>query len=408
MASPYRELLTVPGARLFVTAGLVGRMSMSMVGIGIVLFVTAVTGSYGVAGAVTATLSVAFAVGAPLSARFADRYGQHRVLAPLAVANTVSFAALITVGQARLPLWTLFTAAAAAGLTQVSLGAWVRARWAHALRETPARMHTAYSFESVVDETIFIAGPMLVTVLSTGVHPAAGLVASATCTLSGSLALAGQRGTEPPPRPREPGGGDGVLRNTGLVVLTPVFLMLGMTFGSTDVTAVAFAEEQGHKALAGALIGCYALGSGVAALWYGARHWNAPLARRFQAGLVLLVAGLVGPVLVGDLYLMMFVVFFAGLAISPTIIPGFGLVERLVPAGALTQGLALVSTAIGVGVALGSSLAGRSVDWQGSRTTFLIPLGCAVAAALIGMVGLRTMRKHESSSRLLVAPEPAE
>ncbi|WP_067458348.1 MFS transporter [Actinomadura macra] len=400
MASPYRELLAIPGARLFVAAGLVGRMSMSMEGIGIVLLVSAVTGSYGIAGAVSATLALGFAAGAPLTARFADRYGQHRVLVPVVLANTASYTLLIIFAQARLPIWTMFVAAASAGLTQVSLGAWVRARWSYVLRDTPARIGVAYSFESVVDETIFITGPMLVTALSTGVHPAAGIAAAAACTLVGCLALAYLRDTEPAPRPREPGShGGSVLRNPGVLVMSPVFLMLGMVFGSIDVSGVAFAEEEGHKALAGVLIGCYALGSGAAALWYGARHWRSPLSKRFLIGLGLLVVGLVPPVLIGNLYLMMFVVFFSGLAISPTIIPGFGLVERLVPAAQLTEGLALVSTAVGIGVALGSSLAGRVVDAEGSHTAFFVPLGCAVIAAVIGLAGARSLRKRELSSQ---------
>ncbi|MUN36058.1 MFS transporter [Actinomadura litoris] len=396
MASPYRQLLAIPGARLFVAAGLVGRMSMSMEGIGIVLMVSAATGSYGIAGAVSATLALGFAAGAPLTARFADRYGQHRVLVPVVLANTASYTLLIVFAQAGLPVWTLFAAAASAGLTQISLGAWVRARWSHVLRDAPERVHTAYSFESVVDETIFITGPMIVTALSTGVHPAAGVAAAAAFTLVGCLALAGLRDTEPPPRPREPGAGDrGILSNPGVLVIAPVFLMLGMVFGAIDVSGVAFAEEEGHKALAGVLLGCYALGSGSAALWYGARHWRRPLSRRFLAGLVLLTAGLVPPVLVGDLYLMMFVVFFSGLAISPTIIPGFGLVERLVPPRQLTEGLALVSTSVGIGVALGSSLSGRVVDARGAHAAFFVPLGCAVVAAVVGLAGARSVRARE-------------
>ncbi|MFD0688966.1 MFS transporter [Actinomadura fibrosa] len=395
MPSPYRELLAIPGARLFVAAGFVGRMSISMEGIGIVLLVSAVTGSYGIAGAVTAALSVGYAVGAPLTARLADRNGQHRVLVPLVLANSVSYAVLIVFAQARLPVWTLFPAAAAAGLTQVSLGAWIRARWSHVLRDTPARLHAAFSFESVVDECIFVAGPLIVTVLATGVHPAAGIGAAATFTLAGCLALAGQRDTEPPPRPREPGARGGVLGNPGVLVVTPVFLLLGMVFGAIDVSGVAFAEDRGHKALAGALLCCYALGSGSAALFYGARHWRAPLSRRFLIGLGLLTALFVPPVLVGNLYLMMVVVFFSGLAISPTIIPGFGLVERLVPPRMLTEGLALVSTSIGIGVALGSSLSGRVVDAQGARAAFFVPLSCAALAAAVGLAGARALRRQE-------------
>ncbi|XVQ08949.1 MFS transporter [Spirillospora sp. CA-255316] len=394
MSSPYRELLGVPGARLFVTAGFVGRMSMSMVGIGVVLLVSAVTGSYGIAGAVAATLSLAYAVGSPLSARFADRYGQHRVLVPVVLANAASVTALILCAIVDLPVWTLFPAAALAGLTQVSLGAWVRARWSHALRERPARLHTAFSFESVVDETIFVTGPLIVTALATGVHPAAGLGAAAAFTLAGCLALAAQRGTEPPPRPRAPGSRGGVLANPAIRVITPVFLLLGTVFGGIDLSAVAFADEQGHKGLAGVLLGCYALGSGAAALWYGARHWRTPLERRFRIGLGLLAVAMVPPTLVGDLWLMMAVVFFSGLAISPTIIPGYGLVERLVPGHQLTEGLALVSTSVGIGVAAGSSAAGRVVDAHGAETAFLVPLAAALAAVALGLAGARALARR--------------
>ncbi|MEU5882313.1 MFS transporter [Spirillospora sp. NPDC047279] len=402
MPNPYRELLAVPGARTFVAAGFVGRMSMAMVGIGIVLLVSAVTGSYGIAGAVSAALSLAYAAGAPLSARFADRYGQRRVLVPLALANASSFALLIAFSLLRLPVWTLFPVAVLAGLTQPSLGAWVRARWKHALRATPARLHTAFSFESVVDEMIFVCGPMIVTALATGVHPAAGVGAAAAFTLAGCLALAAQRGSEPPLSPPPPEGGSGsVLRNPAVMVMAPVFLMLGAVFGAIDVSAIAFAEEKGHKALAGVLLACYALGSASAALWYGARHWRSPLHRRFRIGLLLLAAALAPPLLISNLYLMMFVVFFSGLAISPTIIPGYGIVERAVPPHQLTEGLALVSTTVGLGVALGASTAGRVVDVHGAHAAFLLPLGAALIAAAIGLAGTRSISKHELSSRTL-------
>ncbi|MFI0350493.1 MFS transporter [Actinomadura sp. 9N407] len=397
MSGPYRELLAVPGARLFVAAGFVGRMSMAMVGIGIVLLVSAVTGSYGIAGGVAATLSLSYAVGSPLSARYADRYGQHRVLVPVVLANAVSFTVLILFAELGLPVWTLFPAAAMAGLTQVSLGAWVRARWSHVLRETPARLHAAFSFESVVDESIFVAGPLIVTALATAVHPAAGLGTAASFTLVGCLLLAGQRGTEPPPRPRPPGArARGVLGNPAMLVMIPVFLLLGVVFAAIDVSGVAFAEEEGHKAMAGVLLGCYALGSGVAALWYGARHWRTPLDRRFRVGLLLVAVAMVPPVLVGDLYLMMVVVFFSGLAISPTIIPGYGLVERLVPEHQLTEGLALVSTSVGVGLAGGSSVAGYVVDAHGAQAAFLVPMAAALAAAAVGLAGTKIMRSGGS------------
>ena len=51
-----------------------------------------------------------------------------------------------------------------------NIGALVRARWAHALEAR--RRQTAFAFESVVDEVVFVVGPPLVTFLATLVNPA--------------------------------------------------------------------------------------------------------------------------------------------------------------------------------------------------------------------------------------------
>ena len=46
MLTAYRRILAVPGALLFSATGLVGRLPISMQGLGIVLLVVDVTGSY--------------------------------------------------------------------------------------------------------------------------------------------------------------------------------------------------------------------------------------------------------------------------------------------------------------------------------------------------------------------------
>jgi predicted MFS family arabinose efflux permease len=177
-----------------------------------------------------------------------------------------------------------------------------------------------------------------------------------------------------------------------LLVVLLVFLILGAVFGSIEVSAIAFAEEQGHKALSGPLLGLLALGSGVAGLWYGAQHWRTPLDQRFRIGLALLVAALVPPALITDLYLMMALIFFSGLAISPTIIPAYGLVESLVPAHRLTEGLTWMSTAVGIGVAAGASVAGELVDAHGAGTAFLFPLAMSLLAAAVAWAAPRRER----------------
>jgi hypothetical protein len=53
MLKPYVHLLRRPGATAFCTAGVLGRMPIAMLGLGIVILVASETGSYGLAGTVS-------------------------------------------------------------------------------------------------------------------------------------------------------------------------------------------------------------------------------------------------------------------------------------------------------------------------------------------------------------------
>ena len=59
---PYGDIFQVPGAWRFSAAGVIGRMPMSMFGLGTVLLISASTGTYGVAGAVAAAGSLGYAL----------------------------------------------------------------------------------------------------------------------------------------------------------------------------------------------------------------------------------------------------------------------------------------------------------------------------------------------------------
>ena len=161
-----------------------------------------------------------------------------------------------------------------AGASLPQIGSCVRARWAHVLA-SPERVQTAFALEAVLDEVVFVLGPILVTMLATAVHPVAGLAVAVVAGVGGSLAFAAQRGTEPPAHPRD--------RTTGprpplpwrtLVPLTVVAAALGVLFGAAEVTTVAFADEHGLKAWSGALLALWALGSLVSGVVIGAIVWR--------------------------------------------------------------------------------------------------------------------------------------
>jgi MFS family permease len=388
--SRYREIFRIPGARGFSAASFVGRMPMSMVGLGVILVVSAATGKYAIAGAVAAVGSLCYAFAAPQVGRLADRLGQGRVLPPLAAAFAAGAVAFIACAQVRAPLWTLFVTGAMFMSAMPSLGSMVRSRWSFLLGDSPL-LHTAFSFESVADELIFVTGPAVVTLLATQVLPVAGIAVAAALAVTGTLLLAGQRGTEPPATPRRHGDGRAIT-TAGMPVIMVIFVALGAMFGTIDISTVAFAAESHEKPLAGLILGTYALGSATGGLWYGARRWRAPLHRRFLITLAGMIAGVAPIWALPSVPVLFGVIFFCGLSIAPTLIAGFSLIERKMPRGLLNEGMALLSTAIGVGLAVGPPVAGRLIDARNAHWGYAFALACGIVALAAGLLGARQLR----------------
>ncbi|GMA33404.1 MFS transporter [Litorihabitans aurantiacus] len=186
MANPYKQILSKPGAWQFSAAGLLARFPISMAGIGIVLMISdgALYGSYGLAGQVSAAYIVAQAIAAPQIAKLIDVYGQARVMRPAIAVSMTSLAALAVVATNLAPTVWLFLLAAIVGATMGSIGSLVRTRWG-AVVSNPDELHTAYSLESVLDEVVFVVGPVLATILATTVHPTAGIAVAIVAAVVG-------------------------------------------------------------------------------------------------------------------------------------------------------------------------------------------------------------------------------
>ena len=396
---PYAEIFEIPGAWRFSLAAVIGRMPMSMFGLGTVLLISAVTGKYGVAGTVSAVGSLGYAFTSPRVARAVDSYGQRRVLLPLLTVFTVSTALLIAAVELKLPTWAFFVPGAVAGSAMPSLGAMVRARWSVLLTGSP-RLHAAFSFESVADELCFIIGPAAVTLLATEVSPASGVGVAAVLCLVGTLWFAAERGTEPVVvRPAGQAGRQAArVRGTpapGLIVLVPVYVLLGAMFVSIDLSTVAFAQHFGHKPLAGLILGTYAFGSATGGIWYGSRQWRAPLQKRFALTLTLTVLGVATFWAQPNLISLTCVIYLCGLTIAPTLIAGFSLLEAQAKPGRRTEAMSWLSSGISVGVAAGAAVVGFVIDAHGPRFGYAVAALCGAACAATCLAGLDRLRPVE-------------
>jgi MFS family permease len=382
MLTAYRSILATPGAFRFSASGLVARLPISMVTLGIVLLVEDATGSYALAGSVSGVTLVANAVAAIVQGRYLDRLGQDRVLPPVIVTFGVALALLMVTVQAGAPRWTTYACAVVTGLALPSVGSCVRARWSHVLTE-PRQVQTAYALESVVDEAVFMLGPILVTVLATTWHPVAGLGVAILTGVGGTLFLAAQRATQPPPhasaataadRPRIP------WRVVGPLAVAA--LALGSLFGSAEVTTVAFSDEHGAKGYTGVLLALWALGSLLAGVMTGAIRWRRDAGYRLRVGTFALACGMAPLTLLGSMWLMGGFLFLAGFAIAPSLIATLSLVEQTVPAARLTEGMAIIHTGLAAGIAPGAALSGLVVDAAGASPAYLVSAGAGLVAAL--------------------------
>ncbi len=370
MSNPYRELFAAPGAKAFALAGLLARLALPMTGIGIITMLALLRGSYALAGAVSATFVLAYALLSPQISRRVDRRGQGRVLPAAAAISALGLLLLCASAWSQAPDWTLFAAALLAG-AMPSMSAMVRARWTAIYRGQP-RLQTAYALETVLDEVTFIAGPPL----SVG-------LCVALLLLLGVAALVLQRATEPPlETPAAGRAGAAVLRLADVRLLALLMVAMGVIVGTVDIVSVAFAAQAGQPAAASWVLSAYAAGSALAGLLFGAASLTTPLHRLLLLGGLATAATTLPLLWVSSIPALAGAVLLAGLFFAPTMIVAMSLVERLLPAQQLTEGITWLLAGLNVGIALGAAASGQLVDGAGAAAGFRVAL-CAGAGVLL-------------------------
>jgi len=368
---PYQQVLSDRRAVAFSLAGFVARLPMSMTGIGIVLLVSLTTGSFGLAGLLTAATTLTAAVLAPFWGRATDRVGQARVLLLTVLINVVSVALLVTAIELAWPLAVSLAAASGVGIGSSLAGSAVRARWTLRLNGS-SLLHTAFALEAMLDEVVFIIGPVLVTFLATAIHPTLGVSVSAFIGLIGAVALSLQHSTQPPIRSisRDHAGWSRLPWRV-LVPLAIASSALGMVFGGMEVNIVAFAKEAGALPYAGLILIAWSFGSLVAGAVTGAIIWRASPARRFRVGATMLALSLLPLPFVSHPVGVALLLILSGLAIAPTLIASVGVIQSAVDQSRLTEALAWNSTGMVAGVAVGAAAVGYVIDSSGAQAGFV-------------------------------------
>ncbi|WP_063775057.1 MFS transporter [Streptacidiphilus anmyonensis] len=381
----YRALFAPRGAVGFTLAVLVARFPSGMFSLAATLLVTSLHGDYSLAGLGGAASLVTVALAGPWQARLVDRHGQSRVAVPAVLLATLGGLGVLASLELHAPTWVYLLACAVSGLGP-NTGSLARARWAFLHRGDEAVLHTAYAYEGVVDELCFVLGPLAATALATGVSPLAGYLTAALVSLVGVLALATRRRTEPPPSGHAAAAsGRGALRSPGVPALVLMLTATGAVFGTMEITTIGFAQAHGHKAAAGAVLACYALGSGLSGVLLGLWKPRGRAVVRLRWALAAMAATLAPLPLGRGLWQVAAMLLVAGFATAPTMSTSMGLVAELVPAERLTEGFTWTTTGLLVGISGGTAAGGWLVDHAPAGTGYHVPAVAALVALALSV-----------------------
>jgi MFS family permease len=429
------------------TATVVGRLPLSMAPLGVLLLVQAVHGSYSVAGLVTGAFALGTAVGGPWWGSTLDRQPHGKVVLCTSLASSLALATLALAVVDERGLALLVTLAATAGLTFPPFGPAMRETWRRALGHDRLRP-AGFALDAVAVETIFVAGPLLLSLFVVRTPAVVPLLFTAALLVGGGFGYSvtplvrGQGGRRSPTRhrdrssvrrrsgrcprapwslpvtrpecrpwPRQRGGGRGTCdgdvpptwRTAGMLPLLAVAAAMSIGFGHIDTSLAATANRAlGQPADLGWLFTAIAGGSAIGGLLYGVRRPPWQEHRRLPRLLAGFVLGLVPlPLLLRvehpPLWALMCALVVAGLSIAPTLIISQNVVDRLSHPHRVSEAQSWLSTASTTGAAAGTATAGLLVDRLGISWSFagaVCAAAAACCAAALGQPSWTAVLKH--------------
>ena len=397
MLTPYRRLLATPGALAFSIPGMIARLPIAMTYLSVTFIVIHETDSYTLAGTISTGAALINAAFSPIWSRKADQLGQAKVLRftiPAYISFGLLFIFTIT-HKAPTFIWMSFIFIAEAFLPNI--GGLVRRRWLHTLEESEGGrplINTAYSFEALVDEIVFVIGPLVASAAAISIAPQAGMYFAFSFMSLGTGLYILQKKSEPPPHPKVEGEKrTAVLAIPHVQAVFVMYIFLGACFMSTTLSTIAFADQHGAKSSTGLLLAIWSAGSGVAAVINGAIKWKMTDGQKFVYLIFIMIFATIPLLFSHTLLVLGIVLFLNGFGIAPIIISGYAIVEKSVPAAKVTEAFAWVIAGLQIGNALPGPLTGYMIDNYGADKSFIVPVIALLITILCFLPYLKAWRQ---------------
>ncbi len=369
----YRDLLTTPGVARIIAAQLTARLPSGMISLAYLIHVERIFDSYGQAGLVLAATSLGQAIAGPLTSRWMGKWGMRSVIGATIVLSLVSMAAIAFVPMA-LTGYVLF--GLLGGLATPPIQPAVRTIYPKMVNSR--QLTPLFSLDASAQEIIWIAGPVVTTFLAIQIAPPVAISAAAIMLIVGGLwfLASPEVGSVriPPSRRRL-----GTVLAKGPVLLSTVvgFLLIGSA-AAVEVAVVSVFGEEGSEA--GILLAMWAIASLIGGLSFG----GLPIGPWAMAVRMVVVAlGMLLAIASTNFWWLLLTLAISGAGIAPALAVMFAIVSASVKFSETAEAYGWVGSGQLIGAALGSAVAGFTIDAFGSPGGFIAAFAFAALGTLV-------------------------
>ncbi len=373
-----------------IAAQLTARFPNGMMSLAILLHVEQQTGSYGSAGLVLAATSVGQAVAGPITSRWMGVWGMRRV-----ITLTLSVCVVTVLGLALLPLDVpgYMLLGMVAGLSTPPVQAAVRTIYPKLVNSS--NLTPLFSLDASLQEIIWVLAPVVITLVSTQIGTAEGLLLVAIILVGGGawFILSPEVGRVRIPRSRN-ALGKVVLKPPVLLATVIGFLLIGAC-SAVEVGVVATFE---HGSLAaGLVLAVFSAGSLAGGLAFG----HIPIGPWAMARRLLIVTiGLGLTMVMLNVFWLGGTLILAGIGIAPALAVLFAITSASVKFSETAEAFGWAGTGQLIGAAAGSAVAGFLVDASDWRGAYLAATIFAAVGLLVSIVFVRSFPdlRHRDAS----------
>ncbi|MBX3078670.1 MAG: MFS transporter [Cryobacterium sp.] len=373
----YLQLLKTRGVARLMGSQLVARFPSGMLSLAFLIYIERIHHSYGAAGLVLAATSVGQAVAGPLTSRWMGVWGMRRVL--MLTLIVCSTAVGIIAFSPKLPVIVYMAVGLVAGLSNPPIQPAVRTIYPKLV--TSNQLTPLYSLDASAQEIIWIAGPVIATLVATQISPVVAIAVAMAFLVGGGIwfIASPEVGQVRIPRARRKLGA--VLTRPPVMLATATgFLLIGGA-AAVEAGVVATFGEGGPES--GIVLAIFALGSLVGGLAFGHRPIG-PWALALRIFGVFIGIALAAAFL--DFWWLSATLAIAGLGIAPALAVMFTIVSASVKFSETAEAYGWVGTGQLIGAALGSAMAGFMIDAFDAHGAFWVAAGLTFLGFLVAMV----------------------